>query len=181
MLGKVRAPNARPDETAPWSEGPPAPYVERIRSLAAGEQPEGLAYQSVLVAALKVLARAQAVERQVLDAAISLAQREKLGGMIATLEEVSAALRESLNAGASRVVDLSPPEPANAPSERYWWFALTEATQALGDGAELILSLVASRPRGSASRTLGSIVARLLHRHQNELLAEADQWMGNGE
>ncbi len=156
------------------------PYAERVRSLAKHSQAEGMVFQSVAVSSLQALRRTLACERQVARAAISMAQGEKLQEMIGTLETTIAALGEILSLQGEKMLDLCAfPEMPPGEASRSWWFALTEAIEVLEKGSTWITGLVSGQPKGSAARTLGSIVVRLLHRHHNALLLEADQWMGD--
>lgn len=159
---------------------PSLPHAERIAALARHRDAGSVVYQSLAVAAIQVLERVLDRERRVAEATISLAQREKLRGMIGGLESAITALRAGLNTQGTQMLALSSPSrPVKTDNEKSWWFSVTEAMQALEDGADWISSIVNGQPRGSAARTLSSIIARLLHRHYKELLDEADQWMGN--
>jgi hypothetical protein len=161
-------------------EAPSLPHAERIAALSRHRDADSVLYQSLAVAAIQVLERVLDRERRVAEATISLAQREKLQAMISGLESAITALKAGLNAQGDKMLALSTPSrPATTDEETNWWFAVTEAMQALEDGADWISSIVNGQPRGSAARTLSSIIARLLYRHYKELLEEADQWMGN--
>lgn len=153
------------------------PYAERVRSLAQHAQAESVVFQSVAVTALQILNRARYYEHQVAEAALSLAHREKLRDMVAELDATARALRAALSEQGTQMLDLSTPEGARVPEGRYWWFALTEALQALEEGAGFIASVVSGQPKGGATRVLSSVIARLLHRHHNALLAEAESWI----
>lgn len=151
-------------------------FAMQMRDLAEREQLGGVAFQSVAVAALQVLDRICCSEKQVAQAAISLGQRAALEEMVAGLEATSEAIREMLSDQGEKMHDLSAPctLPDTPPS---WWFALSEAIETLDDGIDCMTSLVANQPKGGATRTLTSIVARQLRRHHHVLLHEAGTWM----
>lgn len=153
------------------------PYPERVRALAKHAQADSIVFQSAAVGALQLLDRVLWHEQQVAEAAISLAQREKLQEMIRALEDTVEALRETLSAQGSQMLNLCEPGEEENAGERSWWFALTEAIHVLEEGTEWIASVVSGQPKGGAARTLSSIIARLLHRHHNALLDEAEQWI----
>lgn len=155
------------------------PSAERVRALARHAHSDSVAYQSVAVAGLQILERVLKQERIAAAAAISLAQRDKLDAMVCTLEETVAALRMSLSVQGSKMLFACTQTLGNTnPDERSWWFALTETIQALEDGIDAISGIVSGQPKGGASRTLSSVIARQLHRHHNDLLSEAEQWIG---
>ena len=155
------------------------PSAERVRALARHAQSDSVAYQSVAVAGLQILERVLSHEKAAASAAISLAQRDKLEAMVHALEQTVAALRMSLSVQGSKMLHAcSQTCPETPRSERSWWFALTEAMEALEGGIDAISGIVASQPRGGAARMLSSVIARLMHRHHNELLGEAEQWIG---
>ena len=154
------------------------PYAEQLRVLAERKHIEGVAFQSVAVAALQVLGDALYRERQAASVAISMAQRNRLQEMIAALEAVGAAIRSMLNAQGRKMLNLSTDRDDSANIEKSWWFALTEAIETVEQGIDCVTSIVSRQPKGGAARTLSSIVTRILHRHQHALLSEADEWMG---
>ncbi len=118
-------------------------------------------------------------EKAAAVAALSLAQREKLLEMVHSLEQTLAALRMSLNTqGSKMLVACTRPRVKAAQEERSWWFALTETIEILEDGIDAVSGIVSCQPKGGPSRVLSGVLARLLHRHHNELLAEAEQWIG---
>lgn len=167
---------AQPSERIPAVDAQ-LPYPERVRALARHAQADSVVFQSAAVGALQLLDRILWHERQVAEAAISLAQREKLQSMIGALEDTAEALRETLSAQGSKMLNLCEGGADEDAQERSWWFALTEAIHVLEEGTDWIASVVSGQPKGGATRTLGSIIARLLHRHHNVLLDEAEQWI----
>jgi len=152
-------------------------YAGRIRALAREVPLGNLAAQSVIVAALKILEHSLRQERQVAQAAISMAQQTRLCQMTRELQDAIAALRALLTEQGAAMLQLpaSPETPSDATDS--WWFALTGAIQELEKGARRLASMASGQPRGGPVRRLSGIVARLLHSHHNQLLREAEQWM----
>ena len=165
-----------PNGIAATIELPPS---ERIRALARHASSDSVAYQSVAVAGLQILERVLDREKAAAAAALSLAQRDKLEGMVRTLEETVSALRMSLNPqGSKMLVACSATRPSVPSEERSWWYAITEAMEALEGGIDAVSGIVSCQPKGGAARVLSGVIARLLHRHHNALLGEAEQWIG---
>lgn len=157
----------------------PSP-AERVRSIAQTKPTDGTAIQSVLVAVLQVLRRVHRCECQVAAASISKGQGEKLQRMIKCLEETDQALCDTLSEQGAKMLDLTVDkhdEEEDESNENSWWFALTEALQTIEDDIEWITSLVSRQPKGSTGRTVSGVVVRLLHRHYNAMLLEAERWM----
>lgn len=144
------------------------------------------AFQAVLVAITQSLNEAISSEYDAAEAAISLAQREKLQAMIEELRKVATLLHESLDEKGRRLRDcsqkssdrLSPFRPADN-SESAWWFSLTESVEAVRGSADRIESMMQSQPKDAPVRQLGRIVERLLRRHYRQLLFEAERWMAS--
>lgn len=154
------------------------PAAERVRALAGHPQATGIAFQSIAVAGARILFGVLQRERQVATATISLGQREKLQGMVETLEQTYASVCDSVSAPCGKALDVMSTKVRAADiAETSWWFALTEAIEALEEGIEAMTALVGRQPKGGASRILGGIIVRLLHRHRSELLREAEQWI----
>lgn len=166
-----------PPESDASSELPAVPSAERVRTLARDAEADSVVFQSVAVAALKMLDRVRGHEQQAAAAALSLAQQEKLETMTASLEAVMQALHEALSTQGAKMFDLCAAEPVEEPEEPFWWFALTETIQAQEEGIAWLASMVQGQPKGNATRTLSSVIARLLRAHHNALLAEAEEWM----
>ena len=154
-----------------------SPFAARIRDLAQEAETGSVAFQSVAVAALRRLHRVLYHEQQVAEAALSLAQQEKLHSMIASLEEVTQALEATLNTQGTQMLNLSSDTLADEPVEHFWWFALTGTIQVLEESIAWIASMVQGQPKGGTTRTLSSVIARVLRNHHNTLLAEAEEWM----
>ena len=155
------------------------PAAERVRTLARHAHADSVAYQSVAVACLQITQNVLQRERDAADAAISLAQREKLQEMIGSLERTVEALESSLSPKGSKMLSARARATAAEKGEkRNWWFALTEAMETVEKGVDTVSGIVSGQPKGGAARVLSSVIARLLHRHHNELLSEAEQWIG---
>lgn len=155
------------------------PHAERVRALAQHEKAGSVVFQSTAVGALQVLQRVVAAERQAAEAAISLAQQEKLRDMVASLEATAAALQDTLSTQGRQMLGLCEGRPCgtDAAHERSWWFALTETVEALEEGTAWMANVVSGQPKGCAARMLSSIIARQFRRHHHELLAEAEAWI----
>lgn len=145
------------------------------------------AFQSVVVAIAQALDHALKLEYRAAEAAISLAQREKLEYMVKELRQTVIALEEALNEKGQRLlqssvrpvaVEDSEFEPGEN-SESDWWFAISEAIQGLRDDTDRIRSLVKGQVKGTPMRQLAAITVRLLQRHRNDLLIEAERWMSS--
>jgi len=153
-------------------------YAERVGALAEHDQADRVLFQSLAVTVLQTLERVRWHERQVEAAGISLAQREKLARMIASLEATTSALQGLLSVQGAKMRDVSAGGDRTKKGETLWWFALVEALQVLEISIEQIASIVSNQPKGSPARTLAGVAAQLLHTHYNKLLEEAEQWMG---
>lgn len=158
------------------AELPRCPYADQIRHAAANAK-SSVAFQSLTVAALQTVRTVLSRERKAAEAAISLAQGEKLEQMIQTLESTAGALSEVLDAQGSLMLNLTPHEEASPEDHNSWWFALTESIQSIEDGTNRILSLSAGQPKGGAGRRLSAVMVRLLRSQHQQLLAEADAWI----
>ena len=154
-----------------------SPFAARIHGLVQEAETGSVAFQSVAVAALRRLYRVRYHEEQVAEAALSLAQQEKLHEMLASLTEVTRALQGTLSAQGTQMLSFCPDDLADEPVEHFWWFALTETIQVLEESIAWIASMVQGQPKGGATRTLSSVIARVLRNHHNTLLAEAEEWM----
>ncbi len=153
--------------------GASSAYAARIRALAA-QGGGGCAFQSVAAAACGVLQQVAAAEEHAFGSALSLAQQQKLQEMIGELDEARAALKGALQ---SPGMSADAPAPGAAPG--VWWFALTESLCVIEEAVGCIRRVVARQPRGCATRTLGGILMRMLHRHHARLLVEAGHWIGH--
>jgi len=161
------------------SSNVPPPDIEALQTLVDRVGQEGTAFQSVVVAAVKIIERALCYEREAARAALSLGQQEKLATMVDTAEQAAAILRSTLNAqGGAKVMHLCTEGEAPAPTDgQPWWFALTDALEVLEEGTSRMTSLTTAQPNGSAARELSRVIARLLRAHHDALLLEADEWI----
>jgi len=148
----------------------PTTGADRIRAIVASVRPNDAGFISVAGVVASVLRRAHTVERQALDATISLAQREMLKDMCAELREMVRAVESGLP-GTSREI-----APESADNEQ-WWYALSEATEVLDEQIEQLAAIVGRQEKGSPVRDLAALAVRVLRDHHNELLREARDWM----
>lgn len=143
------------------------------------------AFQSVVVAIAQALDDALRLEYEAAEAAISLAQREKLHGMVEELQQTVVALQGALNEKGHQLLQSTAGSPSlssdgfepGSNSESAWWFALSETIQGIKDNADRVSSLVKGQVKGGVMRDLAAITVRLLQRHRNVLLIEAERWM----
>lgn len=166
------------DEKEDSSNVPP-PDIEALKALVNRVGQEGAAFQSVVVAAVKIIERALCYEREAARAALSLGQQEKLATMVDTAEQAAAILRSTLNAqGGPKVMHLCTEGETPAPTDgQPWWFALTDALEVLEEGTSRMASLTTAQPDGSTARELSQVTAQLLREHHDALLLEADEWI----
>lgn len=144
------------------------------------------AFQSIVVALTQALNGAVTGEHEAAEAAISLAHREKLQGMIEELREVATLLHESLDEKGHRLLSCSGTTPERLAafrpaenSESAWWFSLSEAIEAVRSSAERIESMMQGQGKDTPARQIACVVARLLRRHHRHLLFEAERWMAS--
>ena len=164
------------DSEAALADERTCPYADQIRHVI-GDMENGVAFQSLAVASLQTLQTVLTCEKQAAEAAISLAQGEKLADMIGSSEATAEAIAEALDAQGAHMLNFTPPDAPDEDGERSWWFTLTESIQAIEDGTNRILSLAAGQPKGGPGRKLSAIVVRLLRRQHQQLLVEADAWI----
>ena len=155
--------------------------AERVRVLSGSAEAQRVVFQSVAVTGLQLLRGILRRDRQALDAAISLGQREKLESMIGALEEIDETLKQSLSEQGMQMLSLCGPSASDAhseqPEEDSWWFALTEALESIEGGIQQMDNLAAGQPEDSAPHRLSDLLANLLRHQHEELLREAQQWI----
>jgi hypothetical protein len=158
--------------------------AKRVRQLSASTEAQRVVFQSVAVTGLQLLHRILKRDRQALDAAISLGQREKLENMIGALDAISETLNQSLSEQGAQMLDLCGPSdgadgdaPAELPDDDSWWFALTEALECIEEGIEQMDNLADGQPEDSAPHRLSDLLVEVLRRQHAELLHEAQQWI----
>ena len=116
-------------------------WAEQVQQLAGQAEVDGAAFQSVAVAALQMLDRVRYRQGRVAEAALSLAQRQKLQHMLEGIDATAGAVRRMLHP--SSVGMLGQGMPAEAASEPSWWFALCEALHVLEESVAWIHSIAA--------------------------------------
>lgn len=180
--GKRRMPDYREKlaAAAPYQNEAPAVYASdgpaaHIRRLADEADTGSLAFQSVLVAALKVLGRLYRSEHQVEGAAISLAQREKLQSMVISLEQTIDVLKELLSSQGHNMLRLDPNNTAQDAEESSWTQSVEQANRVCAESTDWMRYVVAGQPREGAARQLSDIVTDLLRSHNEELHGEVEK------
>lgn len=159
----------------------PKPDIEALQSLIERVDCTGTRYQSVAVAAVQILERALAYEREAAEAALSLGQQEKVDAMVESAEQAVSVLRGTLSAQGHKVMHVCS-EQTSSPSTRKasgqpWWFALTDALEVLEEGTDQMDSLTTGQSTDCPARELSQIVAQLLRGHHDALLIEAEEWI----
>ncbi len=178
--------------------------LSALRRILAGPN-SGAAFQSVVIATVRIVERAMCQEHCVAQAALSLGQQEKLSGMVDTIEEAALLLRDQLSTQGSSLTNLCGEQPARSGEAAPWPDALFSAVQVLvarhriplnrvpviffiqpsdsrrypisSKSGPLMVSLSNAQPKGSSSRALSDCTAQLLRSHHNTLLLEAEEWM----
>ena len=150
-------------------------WAEEIAPLAGQAEVDRAAFQSVAVATLQMLDRVRYRQSRVAEAALSLAQRQKLQEMLGGIDAAAGAVRRLLNPSSAGM--LGQGVMVEAAPEPSWWFALCEALHVLEESAAWIHSIASGQPQGSAISTLSDVLARLLNQQFHALFAEAEQWM----
>jgi hypothetical protein len=164
-----------------------------VRALATRGRTSETAFQAVLVALAQTVQRAVARVRTAEASALNLAQQQMVSAVADDLAATAAALREALNAQGrclldgrrtlrEKVKDASEKVRASlaqkqGPAASSWWFALSEAVEALDDAAEQVIALAEAQPAGAPAAALGHEVVVQLDAHREALLAEADRWV----
>jgi len=170
----------RPSEGAAIDTlSPSCAVADQVQALTRHAEAGSVAFQSVAVTALRLFQQVERAERQAATAAFSLGQQEKLTAMADRIQATAEALRTAVSTKGAQMIDLTPCADAQdlPADEASWWFALTEAIQAIEQALECLQALIGGQPRGGPTRTLGTAVARLLHAQHHDLLGEAEQWM----
>lgn len=155
--------------------------AERVRALSSSAEAQRVVFQSVAVTGLQLLRGILRRDRQALDAAISLGQREKLESMVEALEELDETLKQSLSEQGVQMLSLCGLSASDArseqPEEDSWWFALTEALESIEGGIQQMDNLADGQPEDSAPHRLSDLLANVLRHQHEELLREAQQWI----
>ena len=165
-----------------------------VRALADRSRTSETAFQGVLVAVAHVVQRTAERVRATEASALNLAQQQKVAAVAGDLDALAQALRDALNAQGRCLLDgrrtlrdkvkearekvraslVPKPEPGAAS----WWFALSEAVEALDDAASQVNTLAAAQPAGAPAAALGREVVAQLDAHREALLTEAERWVG---
>ena len=148
----------------------PEKGAERIRSIVESVPPKDATFTSVATVVASVLQRTYAVEKNALNAAISLAQREMLETMCQETKTMVDALIPYVRTASGL---------GSSDGDQSWWFALSEATESLGDGIDRLSAIVGRQEKGSAVRDLAALAVRVLRDHRQDLVREADDWMNS--
>lgn len=155
--------------------------AEHVRALSSSAEAQRVVFQSVAVTGLQLLRGILRRDRQALDAAISLGQREKLESMVEALQELDETLKQSLSEQGVQMLSLCGPSASDArseqPEEESWWFALTEALESIEGGIQQMDNLADGQPEDSAPHRLSDLLANVLRHQHEELLHEAQQWI----
>ncbi|HLT48004.1 MAG TPA: hypothetical protein VK002_12295 [Rubricoccaceae bacterium] len=146
------------------------------------------------MALAQTLQRAVTRVRATEEAALNLAQRQKVAAVADDLAATEAALKDALNAQGRCLLDgrRSLREKVKDASEKVraslaqkpepgavsWWFALSEAVEALDEAAEQVAALAETQPAGAPAAALGREVVAQLDAHREALLTEAERWVG---
>ena len=163
-----------------------------VQALATRTDTSRTAFQSMLVAALHAVERATDRVRIAEASALSLAQRQKIADVVADLCETEAALRAGLDRQgacllkekwtlkglvkqAKAQVQASLQTTDDGP-RLSWWFAFTEALEALEDAAAGMTAFADAQPGGAPSEALGRQVAARFRAHHDALVDEAEHW-----
>lgn len=153
------------------------PLADHIRALMDHSDVAGTSFQSVAVRVLQTLKRVHTCEQRVAEAAISLAQREKLHTMVVEVATIIQVLHETLNPHSAAMLDRAVPASTGKKQDFSWWYALCEALHVLEEGDAGLTSLAAGQPRNDVAGTLCHSIASLLQQHYHAVFVEAEQWM----
>ena len=145
--------------------------AERIERLHLAADRKAPAFQSVLAVVVAGIVAARLAERNVVEAAISLAHREKLGAMLVETDLVI----DALVALSEYPLPVQEADEIDEESGDAWWFALAEATHVLETGIDRMSALVGAQEKGSGVRDLVSSVVRHMRNHHALLLGEAER------
>jgi len=162
--------------TAEEAPTEPTAALSTLRGILADHN-TGAAFQSVVMAAVRIVERAVCHEQCVAEAALSLGQQEKLRQMVDLMEEAALLLRQQLSTQGASLTHLCGERPARPADPEPWPDALFTAVQVLNESVSQLVSLSNAQPKGSPSRALSDCMAQLLRSHHNTLLLEAEEWM----
>ena len=149
----------------------PADVVRRMQD---HEAAPSLGFQSVAVAAVQTLRTVRAAEAHAANAAISLAQQERLREMVAMLDETTKALNDILTSQGARMLAMGAEQTGEVKAGNSWKEAVHNAQQISLRSANWLRAVVGGQPDGCAIRRLSETVTTLLHAHAETFAAEAD-------
>jgi len=170
-----------PDPTLSMTDVLPRP-LDALQTflIEVGEDISSTAFQSMLAVTAEAVTRILEAEKTALQAAISLAQQERLKYLVEEMETAQRLLLQELTASGRKLMVLSNHHttlPVEMDEERSWWFALSEAISQLEESIRWIHSLTQSQPEETATRKLGELVETLFQHHLEQLSQEAERWM----
>lgn len=163
-----------------------------VKALATRGGTSRTAFQSMLVAALHSVQRATLRVRVAEEAALSLAQSQKVADVVRDLEETESALRAGLDAqgecllkekwtfrGLMKQARAQVQASLQTPDDRpglSWWYAFTEALEALEEAAAGMMAFADAQPAGTPAGLLGRQVTERFLAHHDALIEESDRW-----
>ncbi|MBT8400815.1 MAG: hypothetical protein KJO98_10080 [Rhodothermia bacterium] len=157
--------------------------VEAISDLCTESSRNATSYKIAARTAGDSLVKVMEAETNLKDAAISLGQEEILADLISELTYVLEACREC--EGASIESDPGKRQAAGKASGHralpQWWFALSEMLQITDREIGLLKAIGHGQPRNSPARQMCNIVVRVLRRHYQRMLLEAEEWMSTSD
>jgi hypothetical protein len=149
----------------------------------ASSPPAGVAVQATLAAAIQALGRAARRVRTAEDAALSLAQRERLAAVASDLEGAASELQPRLDPQGLCLMERRAGwaarlrarfQPAEEAPHAPWAEALADAVAALDEAAGRMAARGACASAEAA--VLARAVGRRLRAHRDALLHEAGRW-----
>ena len=152
-------------------------YADTIRALCA-DGFDSTADRMTARAALGSVEKVIGAESYLKDAALSLAQEEKLDNLLAELHDVADAL-SLCQAAASQADHVSASADIEdiRPALPSWWFALSETMHACEREIDFVASIGRGQRRDEPARNLCNAVVRVLRKHYQKMLSEAEDWM----
>ncbi len=149
-----------------------------IRTLCSESALKTTAYRSAAAAVIGSLEKVIAAEAYLKDAAISLAQEQKLSVLLDEMHEVARALATCSGLTKSHEKAPSGTEvEVLKPALPQWWFALSEMLLTTEREIEFLVSIGRGQPHEAAARQLCNLVVRVLRKHYHRMFDEAETWM----
>ncbi len=149
-----------------------------IRTLCSESALKKTAYRIAVESAIGSLEKVIAAEAYLKDAAISLAQEQKLSQLLNEMHEVARALTTcpGLKVSGGRAPSTAEVEVLK-PALPQWWFALSEMLLTTEREIEFLVSIGRGQPREAAARQLCNLIIRVLRKHYQVMFDEAETWM----